>query len=206
MSCKTRIAPLLVAVLVALPLSARAAETGPGTLAVKRANETISKELKKKVAPGTPAEKAQAAKVTEKVRDFLDIDELGKLSIADYWDATPAAQRTEFLTLLRALVEASYIQGLRANLQYEVVYLGEQAEGQHLVVRTEIRTKRKGRPYTVSVDYKLRKDGNHWRAFDVITDQVGLVENYRAQFRKIIGRDSFEGLLRRMRKKSQSAG
>jgi len=202
---RTYVASLAIALAVALPVVARA-ETGPGTLVVKRANDTISKELAKKVEPGSAAEKAQAAKVTEKVRSFLDIDELGRRSIADVWDTTPPEQRTEFLNLLRSLVEASYIQGLRANLKYEVVYLGEQPDGDNLLVRTEIRTKRKGRPYTVSVDYKLRKDGKDWRAFDVITDQVGLVENYRAQFRKIIGRDGFEGLLKRMRKKSQSAG
>jgi ABC-type transporter MlaC component len=35
----------------------------------------------------------------------------------------------------------------------------------------------------------------------VVTDGVGLVENYRAQFNKIIARDGFGGLMDRMRKK-----
>jgi ABC-type transporter MlaC component len=34
-----------------------------------------------------------------------------------------------------------------------------------------------------------------------VTDGVGLVENYRAQFNKIIARDGFAGLMDRMRKK-----
>jgi len=82
-----------------------------------------------------------------------------------------------------------------------VVYLGEKARDGDLLVSTEVHAKRKGRPYTVAVDYVLRKDGAGWRAFDVATDGVGLVENYRAQFNKIIAKDGFAGLLDRMRKK-----
>src|SRR6185503_20596667 len=51
-----------------------AAKAGPGTQAVKTANETIAALLKQKVAPGSKEEKDLAAKVTTSVRGFLDID------------------------------------------------------------------------------------------------------------------------------------
>jgi ABC-type transporter MlaC component len=35
----------------------------------------------------------------------------------------------------------------------------------------------------------------------VVTDGVGLVDNYRAQFNKIIAKDGMSGLIDRMRKK-----
>jgi ABC-type transporter MlaC component len=34
---------------------------------------------------------------------------------------------------------------------------------------------------------------------------VGLVENYRAQFNRIIAKEGFDGLLERMRKKAKKA-
>jgi phospholipid transport system substrate-binding protein len=58
----------------------------------------------------------------------------------------------------------------------------------------------------MSVDYALRKQGNSWRAFDLVTDGVGLVENYRAQFNKIIAKEGVNGLLERMRKKKAQQG
>ena len=58
---------------------------------------------------------------------------------------------------------------------------------------TKIKTKRNGRPYTIEVDYVLVKEGDKLKAWDVKTDGVGLVENYRTQFNKIID----EGWLRR---------
>jgi len=37
--------------------------------------------------------------------------------------------------------------------------------------------------------------------YDVITDEQSMVENYRAEFNKIINKESFDALLRRMKKK-----
>jgi phospholipid transport system substrate-binding protein len=181
---------------------AHAGKDGPGTKAVRAANDTIAALLQKKADPGSAEEKEQAAKVTTSVRGFLDVDELGKRSLAGHWDKLTDAQRKEFLDLLRGLIEDNYVKGLRANLEYKVVYKSEsaQTDGTRLV-KTEIKTKRRGRPYTIKVDYVLQKTGTTWKCYDVVTDGVGLVENYRAQFDKIIAKDGFDGLIAKMKKK-----
>jgi phospholipid transport system substrate-binding protein len=178
------------------------AQDGPGTKTVRKANEQISALLKKKVEPGSKAEAQLAAQVTTSVRDFLDVEALGRRALRDHWDKLSQAQKDQFMTLLRQLIEKNYIKGLRSNLEYEVTYTGERKKGDDIVVATEVKTQRRGRPFTVSIDYVLRKDGNKLRAFDVITDSVGLVENYRAQFNKIIAKRGFDGLLARMKKKA----
>jgi phospholipid transport system substrate-binding protein len=175
---------------------------GPGTEAVRKANEQLSTLLRKKVEPGSKAEAELAARVTTSLRDFLDIEALGRRALQDHWDGLSAAQKNQFMALLRELIEKNYIKGLRANLDYQVSYTGERKRGEDIVVATEVKTRRRGRPYTVAIEYVLRKDGAKLRAFDVITDSVGLVENYRAQFNKIIAKHGFDGLLARMKKKA----
>jgi phospholipid transport system substrate-binding protein len=186
---------------------ALAAKDGAGTQAVKKANDTIAGLLKQKPAPGSAEEKKLAAKVTTSVREFLDVDELGKRALADHWAKITPAQQSEFLRLLRALIEDNYVKGLRANVDYQVVYTGEETrvDGATLV-KTEIRTKRRGRPLTIKVDYVLVSAGGGLRATDVVTDGVGLVDNYRAQFNKIIAKDGFDGLLAKMKKKQEAGG
>lgn len=179
------------------------AQDGPGTKAVRKANQQISALLEKKAEPGSKAEAELAAQVTSSVRDFLDIEALGRRALRDHWDELSDAQQKEFMALLRQLIEKNYIKGLRANLKYDIVYTGERKKGDDIVVATEVKTERRGRPVTVSIEYVLRKDGNKLRAFDVITDSVGLVENYRAQFNKIITKHGFDGLLARMKKKAE---
>ena len=185
----------------------QAAKTGPGTQAVRAANDTIAGLLKQKAAPGSKEEKDLAAKVTTSVRSFLDIDQLGKRAMVDNWGKLSRAQQDQFLALLRALIEDNYVRGLRANLDYQVDYTGESTDADgNVVVTTKINTKRRGRPYAIEVDYVLVKDGDKLRAWDVKTDGVGLVENYRTMFDKIIDKDGFDGLIAKMKKKQAASG
>ncbi len=181
---------------------AAAGKDKPGTKAVKTANATITKLLAKKVEAGSAEEKKLAGEVTVSIRGFLDVDELGQRALADHWSGLKAEQREEYLTLLRGLIEDNYVKGLRANVEYKVEYKAEtkQKDGTRLV-KTEIKTKRRGRAYTIKVDYVLKEAGGKWKAYDVSTDGVGLVENYRAQFNKIISKDGFDGLIAKMKKK-----
>jgi phospholipid transport system substrate-binding protein len=192
----------------AAPVGKAPAKAGPGTAAVKSANEKISGYLRQqeKPAAGSAEEKALAAKVTASVRDFLDIDELGKRAMSDQWSKLTKEQQTEFLTTLRSLIEDNYVKGLRSNLAYTVDYTGETTDKDgNVIVNTVINTKRKGRPFKISIDYVLKNEGGKLKAWDVKTDGVGLVENYRVQFNKIIEKDGFAGLISKMKKK-QNAG
>ncbi|HEU4728305.1 MAG TPA: ABC transporter substrate-binding protein [Kofleriaceae bacterium] len=189
------------------PSAAAPAKLGPGTQAVKAANDTIASLLKQKVAAGSKEEKDLAAKVTTSVRGFLDIDQLGKRAMVDNWQKLTRPQQDQFLTLLRGLIEDNYVRGLRANLEYQVDYTGESSDKDgNVIVTTKINTKRKGRPYAIEVDYVLVKDADKLRAWDVKTDGVGLVENYRTMFDKIIEKDGFDGLIAKMKKKQAQTG
>ena len=191
----------------AQPAAGAAAKAGPGTQAVKAANDTIAALLKQKVAPNSKEEKDLAAKVTTSVRGFLDIDQLGKRAMVDNWQKLSKPQQEQFLHLLRELIEDNYVRGLRANLEYQIDYTGESTDKDgNVIVTTKINTKRKGRPYSIEVDYVLVKDGDKLRAWDVKTDGVGLVENYRLQFNKIIEKDGFDGLIAKMKKKQAASG
>jgi phospholipid transport system substrate-binding protein len=192
----------LVVSLIVGALPAYADSPGAGTQVVKQANEKISGLLKQKASAGSQEEKDLAGKVTTSVRDLLDIDELGKRAMVDQWTKLSGNQQSEFLSTLRALIEDNYVRGLRANLEYSVEYAGESTDkDNNVVVATTIHTKRHGRPYNIEVDYVLKKAGDKWRAWDVKTDGVGLVENYRQQFDKIMVRDGFTCLISKMKKK-----
>ena len=191
----------------AQPAAGAAAKLGPGSQAVKTANDTIASLLKQKAAPDSKEEKDLAAKVTTSVRGFLDIDQLGKRAMVDNWPKLSKSQQDQFLGLLRELIEDNYVRGLRANLEFQTDYTGESTDKDgNVIVTTKVNTKRKGRPYTIEVDYVLVKDGDKLRAWDVRTDGVGLVENYRTMFDKIIDKDGFDGLMTKMKKKQAASG
>lgn len=207
MNWSRRSVVVLAGALVALAFVAPPVRAeGTATATVRKANATLSELLRKKAAPGSPEEKSLARDVTTKLSSFLDVDELGKRALRDHWDKLTEAQKKEFSTLLRELVEASYVRALRSQLEYDVAYLRETAEDASVRVATEVRPQKSGRKQTISIDYVLHKDQNAWRVFDLVTDGVGLVENYRAQFNKVIAKEGVEGLFARMRKKKVESG
>lgn len=181
------------------------AADGAAMATVRQANDTLHSLLRRKVAPGSPEEKQQANEVTAKLQSFLDVDELGRRAMRDQWSKLKPAEQTEFSKLLREIVEGTYVRALRSELDYEVAYLGEKPHDDEAAVSTELRVTRKGKKQVISVDYALRKDKGAWRVFDIVTDGVGLVENYRAQFNQVIAKEGVEGLLARMRKKRVGA-
>jgi phospholipid transport system substrate-binding protein len=65
-----------------------------------------------------------------------------------------------------------------------------------------VKAERKGRKAETTIDYKLAdKGGGKWAVYDVITDDVSLLRNYRSEFGRIIKKDGFAVLLSKMKKK-----
>ena len=165
--------------------SAQAGAEGVGTKTVREVNTTLSATM-----AGKTSSKQEESKLLGKARSqlggFLNIEELGQRALQDHWDKLNKTQRTDFLELLRSLIETNYVKGLRTNLKYKVRYLGEKPEGEYLLVQTVVVSERKGRPLKIEIDYLLSKSKGKWRTFDIKTDGIGLVANYRAMFNKII--------------------
>ena len=64
-----------------------------------------------------------------------------------------------------------------------------------------IKVKKDGRTSEIVIEYKMRRAKGRWVVYDVITDDVSIVRNYRSQFNRIIRRDSYEVLVKKMRRK-----
>lgn len=154
-----------------------------------------------------PAKNAQAverrnAEVTRMLGDLLDYEALSRDALGSHWQARSEAERREFVALLRQLVERNYQDNLNRTMQFTVRYDGEApASGGAVVVRTSARSRTNRRAPAVEIHYTMRRAGNAWKVTDVSTDGVSLVRNYRNQFGRIIQRDGWADLIRRMRQR-----
>lgn len=53
----------------------------------------------------------------------------------------------------------------------------------------------------VSIDYKLHSVDGDWKIYDLVIEDISVVNNYRSQFDRIIGHSSFADLVRTMKEK-----
>jgi phospholipid transport system substrate-binding protein len=45
-----------------------------------------------------------------------------------------------------------------------------------------------------------------WKVYDVVTEDISLVNNYRAQFSRVLARSSYQELVHRMKDKTPGLG
>jgi phospholipid transport system substrate-binding protein len=132
----------------------------------------------------------------------FDFDEMARRSLASEWQRLSPEQRKEFIALFTDLSEEAYLASIEAYSGEKVEYLKEQTDGNYAEVRTKI-IDNMGREFFVN--YRLHNEGGDWKVYDVLIEDVSLVNNYRAQFRRVLARSSFDELLRRMREKTFSS-
>jgi phospholipid transport system substrate-binding protein len=183
-----------------LPMTAFA---GPALATLKAKNGEVDRLLHNKVEKGTPEEAKQKADIKAMASGLLDYDELAKKSLAAHWEKLTTAQRTEFVTTFRELIERNYVKQLRSNLDYQVQYKNEQTDGDDVTVTTIVKVKSAGKNTDAEIVYKMHKVGSEWRVWDVITDEVPLTRNYKTQFNKIITEQSYDALIKKMKTKLQ---
>jgi len=193
----------LLLALGVLALSSVALAAGIGPMAtLKQKNGEVDKLLRLKVEKGSPAEKKQKDEIKQLASTLLDYDELAQKSLAAHWDKLTPAQRTEFVTTLRELIERNYVKQLRSNLDSQVQYKNEEAEGEQATVSTVVKVKSPGKSTDADIVYKMKKEpAGDWRVWDVITDEVSLVRGYKTQFNKIITEQSYDALIKKMKSK-----
>lgn len=182
------------------PALAAAAQSPKATL--QRLNGACEKLLRQKTDAGSAEEKKIKEEIKQRASELLDYGELCKRALGEHWDKMGEAKRTEFVATLKELIERNYIRQLRTNLDYEVSYGEESIEGSDSKVATTLRLATKGKTTQVQIDYRMiQKPEGRWMVYDVITDELSLVRNYRTQFQRIIGAGNYDGLLSRMKSK-----
>lgn len=168
---------------------------------LKKANASLKKVLQKQRPSWSPEAEAKNVELKKIVDSFLDFEELSRRALARHWDPLAPKQRTDFVSTLRELITRSYVKQVYGQPEYDLKFDKEVKADQEATVTATLTTVSNGKKVTLGIDYRMIYRSGHWVVYDVITDEQSLLENYRAEFNKIITRESFDALLKRMKKK-----
>ena len=168
---------------------------------LKRSNEKLDKILQKNRPDWSPEAELQRTEVRKLVGSFLDYAELAKRSLSRHWDGLSVKQREDFVNTLRELVERSYLKQVHGNANYNIKYDKETKQDSEATVTGVLNTMARGKKVKIALEYKMLWRGDHWVVYDVVTDEQSMLENYRAEFNKIINKEGFDALLKKMKKK-----
>ena len=144
----------------------------------------------------------QRAQVIDRLRQIVyplfDFNEMAMRSLGQNWRPLNPQQRKEFVSIFTALLEKTYADQIDLYDGQKVVYTGESIDNEYAQVDSRIIDKN-GQTY--SVVYRLHRVDGKWRIYDVVAENISLVNNYRSQFNRVIAKSSFEELLKSMKQK-----
>jgi phospholipid transport system substrate-binding protein len=128
--------------------------------------------------------------------EAFDVTEAARRTLGPHWPKRTPAERQEFIGLFQGLLERGYLARIGEYGGESVQYVGERIEGEYATVRALIVTQ-KGTQ--VPVEARVLRQGDRWRMYDVLIENVSLIASYRSQFDRVIRTSSYEELVRRLK-------
>jgi phospholipid transport system substrate-binding protein len=121
-------------------------------------------------------------------------EEIAQRSLGVHWRQLTEEQRTHFVQIFIQLVKNNYSNTLdRYTKDAQFFFDSEHIEGDFSEVQTRIQSPSQEKP--LSIVYRLHQQEGEWFVYDVVAENVSMVQNYRNQFSRIIADSSFEGLV-----------
>ena len=128
----------------------------------------------------------------------FDFTEMAKRALGANWRRRTPQEQEEFVRLFTDVLERAYAGIIESYTDEKIVYVSERIEGNYADVVSKIMTA-KGEEY--SINYKAHLVSNEWKVYDVVAENISLVNNYRSQFNRVISHSSYEDLVGRLRTK-----
>jgi phospholipid transport system substrate-binding protein len=136
-------------------------------------------------------------KLRELINPKFNFAEMAKRSLGQNWNEIKPEEQQDFVTVFSELLARTYLSKIETVKTGMVQIDSENIVDQKAVVKTTVMNKGDKFP----IDYKLLFSAGRWQVYDVVIENIGLVANYRNEFAGIIRKESFAGLMERLRKK-----
>jgi len=177
---------------------ARAADSP--LVVLRTATERARAVLQDPTYQGADRREARVERVKEILLPQFDPPEIVKRTLGPYWRERTEAQKKEFTQLFIQLLEKTYSGMLdRYNAGVQFFYDQERIEGDFAEVDTRIFDPVQNR--TFSIGYHMHKVDGKWLIYDIVAENVSLVQNYRNQFNRILSKSSYEDLVQTIQAK-----
>jgi len=185
---------LIVVVLVAFGTRSRASATDATAQLSTTMNEFVT------ILVNTPVAELRQTGLPDKalklINNRFDFSEMTKRSLGPHWNALEANEQQEFIDAYTQMVLRFFGRSVRAAGDETIQYKREVRDGILASVETKVVS---GSRDDFAIDYRLHDIDGQWKVYDVLIDHISIVDNYRAQFERVIAKSSVKELLQRMK-------
>ncbi|MGM0760238.1 MAG: MlaC/ttg2D family ABC transporter substrate-binding protein [Thermodesulfobacteriota bacterium] len=141
------------------------------------------------------------------VREIFTFQIMAQMSLGRNWQDLDSDEQDEFVSLFTRLLENTYFQKLEDHLSEIRDYSDDDMQVTDEILfssrKAEVKSKIVYDDQDVPVNYRFVKTDDAWKIYDVLVEEVSLVQNYRSQFNDRLQKVSVSELMQEMRDKVQ---
>jgi len=151
-----------------------------------------------------PKLKAESAKEIKKdklriiYKTMFDENEFSRRTLSRNWSKLNPAEQAEFVKLFEQVLEKSYADKILDYTNEKVEFTKDEMKSD---TQAEVQTKIITASKEIPIFYRMILKDGKWKVYDVVVENVSLVQNYRTQFNDILSKNKPEQLLETLRKK-----
>ena len=139
-------------------------------------------------------------KIMNSIEKGFNFREMSKRVLGRTWRTIDEQQKDYFTELMTKLLENVYVGKLETYSEQSVEFVAETIKG----ARAQVTTFLVNYGVKIPVHYIMKKVDDHWMVYDINIEGVSLVRNYQQQFKSIVRKEKFEGLVKVLEEKNRS--
>jgi phospholipid transport system substrate-binding protein len=171
---------------------------GPPTDSIRKSVDEVIRILEDPAWKKAEKKEERRKLLEQTIAQRFNFTEMAKRSLGAEWAKRAPDEQKEFAANFQTLLANTYLGRIEAYSGEKVQYLKELTDGEFAEVYTHVDTGKS----VIDINYRLQKNSDDWRVYDVVVEGTSLVQNYREQFKRIIRKDSFAELSKQLGDKS----
>ena len=128
----------------------------------------------------------------------FDFQQMAQRTLGAHWQRRTPEEQAEFIKVFSDLLEQTYVDKVESYNNEKFIYTNERIDGPYAEVGSKMRNS-KGEEF--SINYKVHRAGEDWRVYDLVIENVSLVNNYRSQFNRILTNSTYDELISKIKAK-----
>ena len=149
--------------------------------------------------PLTPEEVKENDILSYRALALLNIREISRKALGKYWKKRSLTEQKVFIDLLsRMFIKEAFPNSGKFFSALKLIYSQTTIKELKANVPLTVVHEKEGE---INIDFHLQKYGDQWQVVDVDLDEISMRNNMRSQLYKVISKNNYQELVRRIKKK-----
>ena len=149
--------------------------------------------------PLTPEEVKENDILSYRALALLNIREISRKALGKYWKKRSLTEQNVFVDLLsRMFIKEAFPNSGKFFSALKLIYSQTTIKESKANVPLTVVHEKEGE---INIDFSVQKYGDQWQVVDVDLDKISMRNNMRSQLYKIISKNNYQELVRRIKEK-----